>query len=52
MSAQGIVDDLSMSSSRNASCLLDLTPDTTGLMPECIVDRMAEVGQLLGVVAP
>jgi alpha-L-fucosidase len=49
MSAQGIVDDLNMSNSRNASYLLDLTPDTLGLMPQCFADRMAEVGVLRGV---
>jgi alpha-L-fucosidase len=46
MSAQGIVDELLMNNSRHASYLLDLTPDTLGLMPQCIVDRLAEVGQL------
>jgi alpha-L-fucosidase len=46
--AQTIVSDLTNMNLRNASYLLDLTPDTTGLMPQCEVDRMAEVGQLLG----
>jgi alpha-L-fucosidase len=48
-SAQTIISELTMSNSRNASYLLDLTPDTTGLMPQCIVERLAEVGQLRGV---
>jgi alpha-L-fucosidase len=47
--AETIVNDLTMLNSRNASYLLDLTPDTTGLMPQCVIDRMAEVGVLRGV---
>jgi alpha-L-fucosidase len=52
MSAQAILEDLTMNNSRHASYLLDLTPDTLGLMPQCVVDRMAEVGQLRGVTTP
>jgi alpha-L-fucosidase len=48
-SAQGIVEQLRENNSRNAAYLLDLTPDTTGLIPDCQVQRMKEVGQLLGV---
>ncbi|MBN2188635.1 MAG: alpha-L-fucosidase [Chitinispirillaceae bacterium] len=48
-SAQSIVDQLNVNNSRNASYLLDLTPDTTGLFPQCQVDRMHEVGVLRGV---
>jgi alpha-L-fucosidase len=51
MTAQAIVDDIRMSNSRHASYLLDLTPDTLGLMPQCVVDRLAEVGTLRGVAA-
>jgi alpha-L-fucosidase len=49
-SAQNIVAELNTNISRNASYLLDLTPDTTGLIPQCQADRMQEVGQVLGVV--
>ena len=49
-SAQSIVDELNANNSRNASYLLDLTPDTTGLIPQCQADRMHEVGVLRGVV--
>jgi alpha-L-fucosidase len=52
MSAQAIVDDMTMSNTRHASYLLDLTPDTVGLMPQCVVERLAEVGKLRGVDAP
>lgn len=52
MSAQKIIGELEMSNSRNASYLLDLTPDTQGLMPQCVVDRLVEVGQLLSTDAP
>ena len=48
--AQRIVDQLQENNSRNASYLLDLTPDTTGLIPQCQADRMHEVGVLRGVV--
>lgn len=48
-SAQMIIDELNMNNSRHASYLLDLTPDTLGLMPPCVVERLAEVGQLRGV---
>jgi len=49
MSAQSIVDQLIQNNSRNAAYLLDLTPDTLGLIPKCQVDRMKEVGALRGV---
>jgi len=49
-SAQSIVAQLQENNSRNASYLLDLTPDTTGLIPQCQADRMHEVGVLRGVV--
>jgi alpha-L-fucosidase len=49
MSARNILDELNTNISRNASYLLDLTPDTTGVIPQCQVDRMKEVGQLRGV---
>ncbi len=52
LSAQKIIEELTMNNSRNASYLLDLTPDTTGLMPKCVVDRLAEVGTLREVTAP
>ncbi|MBN1760596.1 MAG: alpha-L-fucosidase [Chitinispirillaceae bacterium] len=47
--AQRIVDQLEENNSRHASYLLDLTPDTTGLIPECQVQRMKEVGELRGI---
>jgi alpha-L-fucosidase len=49
MPAQTIVDELSANNSRNAAYLFDLTPDTTGNIPQCQADRMREVGQLRGV---
>jgi alpha-L-fucosidase len=47
--AQNIVDQLKENNDRNASYLLDLTPDTTGLIPQCQADRMKEVGHLRGL---
>jgi alpha-L-fucosidase len=44
-----IVDHLTANNTGNAAYLLDLTPDTTGLIPQCQVDRMKEVGQLRGL---
>jgi hypothetical protein len=44
--AQYIVDRMNANNARNASYLLDLTPDTSGLIPQCQADRMKEVGQL------
>ena len=49
MPAQMIVDHLTANNTGNAAYLLDLTPDTTGLIPQCQVDRMKEVGQLRGL---
>jgi alpha-L-fucosidase len=49
MPAQMIVDHLQSNNKGNAAYLLDLTPDTTGRIPECQADRMKEVGQLLNV---
>lgn len=49
MTAQDIVKDLNDYNSRNAALLLDLSPDTTGRIPQCEFDRMKEVGQLRGV---
>ena len=46
--APNIVNDLTMLNSRNTSFLYDLTPDTTGLIPQCEVTTMAQVGQLMG----
>jgi alpha-L-fucosidase len=47
MSPDYIVSRLNLCNSRNASYLLDLTPDTTGLIPQCQVDAMKTVGELL-----
>jgi alpha-L-fucosidase len=47
--AQFIVDRVKLCNARNASYLVDLTPDTTGTIPQCQVDRMKEVGQLRGI---
>jgi len=49
VSASYIVSRLNLCNARHASYLLDLTPDTTGRIPQCQADRMQEVGQLLGV---
>jgi alpha-L-fucosidase len=48
-SPQTVVDQLNSNNSRNANYLFDLTPDTTGLIPQCQVDLMKQVGQLRGV---
>lgn len=50
MSAGQIISQLNLCNSRNASYLLDLTPDKRGLIPQCQVDVMGEVGRLRGVV--
>jgi alpha-L-fucosidase len=52
MTAQMIVDNLKHNNKGNAAYLLDLTPDTLGLVPQCQVDRMKEVGTMLGVGTP
>lgn len=52
MTAQTIVDHLKANNTGTAAYLLDLTPDTLGLIPQCQVDRMKEVGTLLGVGTP
>ena len=49
MSAQEIVKQLKDNNAGNASYLLDLTPDTSGLIPQCQVNRMKEVGTLRGI---
>jgi alpha-L-fucosidase len=49
MPAQTIVDELNINNARHAAYLFDLTPDTTGRVPQCQADRMKEVGTLLGV---
>lgn len=49
MTAQMIVSNLRHNNEGNAAYLLDLTPDTLGLIPECQVDRMKEVGDSLGI---
>jgi alpha-L-fucosidase len=49
MTAAAIVGQLNDNNSRNAAYMLDLTPDTTGRIPECQVTRMKEVGALRGV---
>lgn len=52
MPAQMIVNTLKNNNKGNAAYLLDLTPDTLGLIPQCQVDRMKEVGTMLGVGTP
>jgi alpha-L-fucosidase len=47
--ASDIVGEITTNNSRNANYLLDLTPDTTGLIPQCQIDLMKQVGQLRGV---
>lgn len=47
--AQSIVDELNTVNQRGANYLLDLTPDTNGVMPQCEVDIMKTIGQLRGV---
>jgi alpha-L-fucosidase len=48
-SAQVIVDELNSNNLRNANYLLGITPDTTGLIPQCQVDLMKQIGQLRGL---
>lgn len=45
--AETIVNQIIENNSRNAGYLLDLTPDTLGLIPQCQADRMKEVGEML-----
>jgi len=47
MSASEIVSDIKQVNHGNSTYLLDVTPDTSGLIPQCQVDRMTEVGTLL-----
>lgn len=47
MSRDYIISRLTLCNSRNASYLLDLTPDTTGLIPGCQVQTMKQVGDSL-----
>ena len=49
MPAQMIVDHLKSNNKGNAAYLLDLTPDTAGLIPDCQVQMMENVGNLLGI---
>ena len=49
MPTQNIINELTTVNSHNASYLLDLTPDTLGLIPQCQVDAMANVGVLRGI---
>jgi alpha-L-fucosidase len=48
-SAQSVVNDLQTFNSRTANFLFDLTPDDRGLIPDCQVDLMNQIGQLLGI---
>jgi len=50
MTAPEIVQDLTYNNNNSAAYLLDLTPDTTGTIPQCQVETMQEVGQLRGVI--
>jgi alpha-L-fucosidase len=47
LTAEAVVNYLNDYNARSAALLLDLTPDTTGRIPQCQVDRMNEVGALL-----
>ena len=47
--AQDVVNELNSNNSRNANYLFDLSPDTTGRIPQCQADLMKSVGQLRGV---
>lgn len=49
MSTQNIIDELTAVNSHNAGYLLGLTPDTLGLIPQCQVDVMTNVGVLRGI---
>lgn len=47
LTAESIAKSVNDYNARNASLLLDLTPDSTGRIPQCQADRMQEVGVLL-----
>ena len=49
MTKETIVNHLKSNNTGHAAYLLDLTPDTTGLIPDCQVQMMKDVGGLLGV---
>jgi hypothetical protein len=46
---ESIVAQLKQNNDRNAAYLLDLTPDTSGLIPECQAAVMKQVGVLRGI---
>lgn len=46
---ENIVDKIQQCNSRHANYLLDLTPDTTGRIPQCQVECMHSVGALRGI---
>ena len=48
-SAQSVVDQMNQCNSHNANYLLDVTPDTIGLVPQCQVDCLKSVGVLRGI---
>jgi alpha-L-fucosidase len=50
MPSTKIVSELNANNAAHANYLLDLTPDTLGLIPQCQVDVMKAVGVALGVV--
>jgi alpha-L-fucosidase len=49
MSASNIQSDVTTVNSRHSNYLLDVTPDTNGIIPDCQVSAMAQAGTLLGV---
>jgi hypothetical protein len=55
LTLQTAIENIQKSNSRNATYLLDLTPDTTGLIPQCQVQLMSQIGPELvskGMIEP
>ena len=46
LSAAQIVNNLNACNSANANYLLSVAPDTSGLLPQCVTDRLQETGAL------
>ena len=51
-SAKDVVSMLELCNSRRANYLLNVAPDTSGLIPEYSVKRLWDIGRLLGVKRP
>ena len=47
-SAEKVVEMVQLCNSRNSNYLLNVAPDRSGLLPQPTVDRLREIGELLG----